>query len=651
MNIHEKTVAALKGLVIDGVSRAGSGHPGGALSSMDLAYWLYTEFLRWDPMDPHWLGRDRFVLSAGHESMLLYSLLFGADWLSLEDLQGFRRLHSRTPGHPEQGLTPGVEVTTGPLGQGAGMSLGLALAARHLEARVDRKMFSAQRIWVLLGDGCMQEDITYSSASLAGHLGLGNLIWIYDRNGVQISGPIGKATSDREALIYEGLGWHVQEIDGHNPDQIRQSYQRAREETTKPSLIIARTVMAKGAATLEGSSKAHGSPFSKEEILGTKEKLGLPKDQDFYWPPEVKACFQRRFSELAKARLEWDRGFELLSKERLWYLTPGNPEILPSPVWPPKPISTRSAFGKLLGTWAPLLPGLMGGSADLSPSVMTEEFGALVGDLTKENPGGRHINFGVREFSMSALTNGLALYGVPGLYPFDATFLSFSDYSRPALRLGALQKARVIHEFTHDSFYLGEDGPTHQPVEHLMALRLIPDLYTVRPGDAQETEILLREALTSWDKPSAFCLSRQDLPLLPQVKPEDVKRGAWLVRDAAQGPDLVIYATGSEVALALKAAEELGEFRVSVVSVPCFEIFFEQPKDYQKAILMPTCSKRVSMEAGRTLGWERWVGPFGLSIGLDTFGLSGKASDLEVCFGFDPKTVVERIREYMNFPR
>lgn len=655
----DKNVADwLRGLVVDGVHKANSGHPGGALSSMDLAYILFSEFLCFDPDDPQWRGRDRFILSAGHESMLLYSLLFAQGFLNLSELKRFRQLHSSTPGHPENGLTPGVECTTGPLGQGCAMSVGFAIAQEHMAARLDKQLFD-HRTWVLLGDGCMQECVTLGAASWAGHLGLSRLVWIYDKNAQQISGAIDRATSDDEEKIFRGFSWNVISIDGHDTGAIRAAYTSALH-STKPTLIIARTIMAKGAASLEGQHKTHGAPFPAEERLKTKQNWSIPADEEFFWPEAARTQFQRRYPELREKVRQWKKHEKELQchasfadKNALYFAS--YEEILKKlqmshepPLWDlSKPFATREAFGKILESWAEKIPNLIGGSADLEPSNMTEVYAQRMGDFSSRNPQNRNLCFGVREFPMSAASNGIALYG--GLIPFDATFLSFSDYSRPALRLGAIQKACVLHIFTHDSFYVGEDGPTHQPVEQLMSLRLIPDLYVFRPADAQETELAMQTAI-GLKAPSCLCLSRQKLPHLPysREKVKQASKGAWILTREDEPCDIVIFATGSEVSLALAVAVKLESTakKVRVVSVPCWELFFLQDSTYRNKVLSSSCPVRVSMEAGSTLGWERFVGSDGLMIGLDHYGASAPAEDLAVEFGFTADNLVKKIQEF-----
>lgn len=643
------TINLLKGLVIDGVNAANSGHPGGAMSSMDFAYLLFTEYLSFDPEDPSWQGRDRFILSAGHESMLQYSLLHATGWLNKNDLKQFRQLHSKTPGHPENFMTPGVECTTGPLGQGAAMSAGFAIGEKHLQSTLSEGLFG-NKVWVLLGDGCMQEEVTLGAASYAGHLGLDNLIWFYDKNSIQISGEINRSTSDDEASIFKGFGWNVIELkDGHDHSSLREAMSSAQNQTQKPTLIIAHTTMAKGAATLEGSAKTHGAPLSQDERNATKTGFDIPEGEEFFFPAEAIENFRKNFASKTKRASEWrEKLASSLTDEAFKKTYDGyfKPEIseLPKIDWDGG-IATRGAFGKIIEAWTEAVPNLVGGSADLEPSNMTGAFAKKVGDFSKENRSGKNFAFGVREFPMSCISNGLALHGA--FIPFDATFLCFADYSRPALRLGALQKVRTIHEFTHDSFYLGEDGPTHQPIEHAMSLRVMPDMYVMRPADARETEIMMQEAM-KLDRPSSILLTRQKLPLLENSEESlsEAAKGGWVVRDVSN-PDMVIYATGSEVCLALKSAELIetsgAAKNVKVVSLPCWELFDKQSTAYRDSVLSPEIKKKVSIEAGTTLGWHKYVGIHGLAIGVDHYGASAPAKDLEENFGFTPEKVKEKI--------
>lgn len=649
----QQTINTLKGLVIDAVSRANSGHPGGAMSSMDFAYLLFKDHLQFDPEDPSWLGRDRFVLSAGHESMLIYSLLHASGMLEMDELKNFRKLGSKTPGHPENFLTPGVECTTGPLGQGAAMAVGFALAQKHYASRFSNTLFGDQKTWALLGDGCIQEDVTLGAASLAGHLGLNNMIWYYDQNRIQISGDISRSFSDDVGKVFEGFGFNIISCDGHDHAKLSEAIVAAKASRDKPTLIIGKTVIARGAASMEGSHKTHGAPLPADERKETKAKLGLPDDEEFYFPAEARAQFQAHFDDKKAAAKSWRQSWQswqdghpdaAADVAKMFGATPLD---LPEYTWnTSSPLATRNAFGHLLEHWADAIPGLVGGSADLEPSNMTGWFAAKVGDIQKGSYQNRNIAFGVREFPMSAVCNGLALYG--GLLPFDATFLAFSDYSRPALRLGALQRVNVIHEFSHDSFYLGEDGPTHQPIEQIMSLRMIPDFAVVRPADGLETEFLMNWAVNQ-NQPSAFCLSRQKVPFLKLNRDQvaGCLKGGYEVTAVAE-PELTLVATGAEVHLALDVAAALSakgegfKDKVRVVSLPCWELFDQQDASYRGSVI-PAGGKTVSIEAGCSLGWQKYTGADGLNIAIDHFGESGPAADLAQKFGFTPDQIVEKI--------
>lgn len=645
-----QAVRVLKALVMDQVHKANSGHTGGAMSSADFAYTLFARFLRLDPANPAWPGRDRFILSAGHESALMYSLLHSVGYLPMDELKRFRQWHSKTPGHPENTATPGVECTTGPLGQGAAMSVGFAIAAARLRQRFGEDLFS-QKIHVLMGDGCVQEDVAISAASIAGHLRLDNLIWFYDKNDCQISGHVTRAFSTDVAKLFEAMGWRVLSVDGHNLAQLQQALATARVPSGKPTLIIGTTVMAKGCATMEDSHETHGVPLPADEIKRTKTAWGLPPEESFHVPTEYLDAFRHRYADLSAEVNAWNaRLAEKMADPafaREWNECFSRSEFgdLPRVPWAAgKEVPTRTAFGDIIAHWADALPAFMGGSADLEPSVMTGKFAAKVKDFTAENRDGRNIAFGVKEFPMAAIANGMALHG--GVIPFTATFLTFSDYSRPALRLGAIQRIRVIHEFTHDSFHVGEDGPTHQPVEHLMALRHIPGLYVIRPADARETEVLLRKAMTL-HAPTAFCLSRQKLPLvdLPEEELANAARGAYVVHDCP-GFDTIIIATGSEVSVALGVARQLPERKIRVVSMPCWELYTEQPRAYQESVLPSSCQRRVSIEAGTTLGWERHV-QGGLMIGRDDYGHSAPAEKLAEEYGFTADAIAKKLAAHV----
>lgn len=643
-----ENISYLRALVIDAVCRAKSGHIGGALSAMDVAYFLFSNCLRYDPDDPRWLLRDRFVLSAGHMSMLLYSLHYIIGYLQLRDLQTFRQLGSATPGHPEN-HHPAIECTTGPLGQGAAMAVGFAIAAAHHRATFDngdRDLFDQQTV-ALLSDGCLQEGITLMTASYAGHLALDNLTWIYDRNAKQISGDIARVTSDNVEQIFRGFGWQVLTIDGHDHQQIKESLALIHQPRQQPLLIISNSTMSKGVTDVEGDHRYHGAPFPEELYKLSKKNLGVPIADSFYWPEQAAKSFQEqtvvrlRKTVAHKNRQLAQRRNDRQFAERLDRYYRPKIDFSSIPYMSRSTGATRKVFGSLLAHYADYLPNLCGGSADLEPSNMTEQFTARVGEFTRDNRQGRGFAFGVREFAMSAISNGLALYG--GMIPFDATFLCFSDYARSALRLGALQGARVIHEYTHDSFWVGEDGPTHQPVEHLASLRAIPDFYVMRPADDIETEVMFRVAV-NLDFPSAICLTRQTVEPLPDITDRQlaVAYGGYLIR-AGDDDQLLLIASGSEVNLALAVATKL-TIATRVVSMPCWELFDEQPTSYRTTVLPATITKRVAIEAGSAFGWQRYVGDKGLIISLDRFGKSGKGAELAEHLGFTTEAIIERLK-------
>ncbi|MFQ6611704.1 MAG: transketolase [Fidelibacterota bacterium] len=647
----------LKGFVIDGVRKANSGHTGGALSSMDFAYTLFTEYLKFDPDDPEWIARDRFVLSAGHESMLLYSLLFMVGWLGMEDLQSFRQFGSSTPGHPEVDL-PGVEATTGPLGQGLAMGIGMSVAesllrATFLETTEKEDDLVGHFTYILAGDGDLQEPVALGAASLAGHWGLSRLILYYDSNSAQISGSTSRSDSTVYATLFEGFNWHVQKIDGHDLGQIREAIEKA-QVVDRPSIIIGKSVMAHGTASMEGDPGTHGTPLPPEEIAATRKKWGLPAEP-FFIPAEVVNHFRTRFTSLREEVSQWKLTLKETSKDsrfrKLWKTTfeRSVPELHYPEFEAGNSLATRKAFGLILDVFSKQVSNLVGGSADLEPSNYTGNFAATYGDFSRERRTGRNLAFGVREFPMAAILNGIALHD--GLIPFGGTFLVFSDYERPALRLAALQKLRVIHEFTHDSFYVGEDGPTHQPVEQIMALRAIPNFQVFRPADARETAVCFKLALESTGTPSALALTRQGVPVLDlsmaQVE-AGVARGAYCLHDCDGWPELVFLATGSEVSLALEVMERMNDRRIRVVSMPCWELFDRQPDSYKRKLIPLRGAMTVSLEAGITQGWERYVGPQGLMIGLDHFGASAPAGVLARKYGFTAEKVEKKIRHHLD---
>jgi transketolase len=631
------------------------------LGMADAAYVLWTRFLKHNPGDPHWPNRDRFVLSAGHGSMLLYALLHltGYD-LSLDDLKQFRQWGSRTPGHPEYHETPGVEMTTGPLGQGFATAVGMAIAERWLATRFNRAGFPIvdHYTYVIASDGDLMEGISHEAASLAGHLRLGKLIVLYDSNDISLVGPTKLSWSENVADRFAAYGWQVLYADGHNMSSVALALAEAIADDQRPSLIITRTVIGY-ASPRAGSHKAHGEPLGVEGVKLTKEALGWPTEPAFYVPLEVYEHMHLA-AEVGEGRQrEWEA---MLNRYRASYpdlaaewdlLQEGG---LPAnwhtalPVFPPDPKAkgTRVASGAVLQALAPILPGLLGGSADLHTSDFTylEGFGSISGD----NFQARNLHFGVREHAMGAILNGMALHG--GIIPYGGTFLVFSDYMRPSIRLAALMKLRVIYVFTHDSIGVGEDGPTHQPVEHLVALRAIPNVLVVRPADANEVAMAWRLALQRTDGPTAIILSRQNVPTLDRSglgAAEGVLRGGYILRDAESAQALII-ATGSEVAVALAAADQLEAegIAVRVVSMPCRELFDQQEAWYREKVLPSSITVRVAIEAGRSIGWERYVGCEGTIIGVDRFGASAPFQRIYTEFGLTVERIVAVVKQRLS---
>ena len=651
------TVAVIKGLIMDTVRNANSGHTGGPMSSADFSYLLFSKYMNFDPDNSEWFNRDRFILSAGHESALLYTLLTLIGWLKIDDLQQFRQLHSKTPGHPEVEIE-GVEATTGPLGQGVAMGIGMAVAEEKL-----RNIFSqksnlktdpiAHYNYILASDGDMQEPVATGAAALAGHWGLSKVIMFYDSNDAQISGNVSRSDSSDYGTIFDGYGWHVQEINGHDHKQICSAIEKA-QVVNKPSIIIGKTIMAYGAVEMEGDHETHGAPLPQDEINASKEKLGLP-NEEFYLPAEVINHFQSRFSTLRNNVSNWKSEVHQLKKnkeiESLWNICIDKemPELDLPEFEEDINLATRKAFGKTLDYFAEKIPNLVGGSADLEPSNYTGNFASKYEDFQKNNRSGRNFAFGVREFPMAGILNGIDLHG--GLKSFGGTFLVFSDYERPALRLAAIQGLNVIHEFTHDSFYVGEDGPTHQPIEHAMSLRAIPNFQVFRPADAKETAVCFQIALQFNNTPSALLLTRQGVPvssLKINSVIEGVQRGAYIVKEPENNPELVILATGSEVSLALEVAELINDRYIRVVSMPCFELFEKQSEEYKKSVIPDRGCMKISIEAGITHGWERYIGINGFSIGINHYGLSSPHKDLAKEFGFTPEKVKKRIIDHLN---
>jgi transketolase len=653
--IDAKAVNAIKGLIMDATRKAASGHPGGAMSSADMAYVLFKDYLRYDPADPKWFGRDRFVLSAGHESMLLYALLHLRGLLTMEDLQHFRQLGSKTPGHPENYETPGVECTTGPLGQGFSMAVGMAVAEEMLRERLGEDT-AGHYTYVLSSDGDVQTPVFQGSAALAGLWGLGRLIVLFDKNQVQLSGPVAICDHVDYAKLFEAMGWQVIEIDGHDHAAIHAALDAAKAETSRPSMIIGLTTIAKGSATMEGDCGSHGAPFSEDEIKATKKLLGLPEDKKFSLPPEVGEHFRARTPELAAARKAWDKTLEAKlaadpAFEDLWRQAkraPGNRTFAWPAFDPAKAVATRSAWGKALDAITESFPLLVGGSADLDPSNQTEKFRKTTGVFSPDNRLGRTLCFGVREFPMGAIVNGITLHG--GLMAFGATFLIFSDYERNALRMAALQRIPALHVFTHDSFYVGEDGPTHEPIEQTSSLRLIPNMLVMRPGDANETCACLEVALTRTNRPTSLLLTRQNLPILdPAVYPglkEGVAKGGYVLAEPEGGKaDLILLAAGSEVSLIMAAAKLLPDLAIRIVSIPCMELFNEQPEDYKLSVLPPEIPFRFAAEAGRPELWCQYTGRMDRIHGISHFGASAPAEKLAEAYGFTPAALAAAVRK------
>jgi len=651
------SIAVLKGLIMDGVRKANSGHPGGAMSSADFIYLLFKDYLKYSPQNSEWFDRDRFVLSGGHMSMLQYGILHMVGWMKLSELKKFRQLGSQTPGHPEVDIK-GVECTTGPLGQGFAMGVGMAFAEAYLNEVTSEKESDQKLVdhftYVLATDGDLQEPVSLGAAAIAGHLGLKKLVVYYDANDAQISGKVSRSDSVDYATVFDGLGWNVQTIDGHDHSAMHFAIETAKV-MNKPSIIIGNTVMAKGSANMEQDHNTHGAPLSQDEIDLTKKKLGLP-DKKFFVPEQVVEHFRTRFNDLIALENEWSDAYKKFSKnsELKNIIASTISEKIISEFDTPdfsagEVLATRKAFGAVLDSIADDFPQLVGGSADLEPSNYTGNFAEKFGDFTKLNQSGRNIPFGVREFPMAAMMNGMALHG--GLIPFGGTFLVFADYERPALRLAAIQKIRVIHEFTHDSFYVGEDGPTHQPVEQIMSLRAIPDFCVYRPADAKETASCMKLALKNDSMPSALILTRQGVPIIEgsqnQVD-DNVTKGAYTLLDCSGSPEIVILASGSEVSLAIEVANKLNDKKIRVVSMPCWELFDMQPNEYKEKLIPKRGSLKVSIEAGVTQGWEKYIGRYGLSIGINHFGSSAPAADLAEKFGFTCDKVIEKINESLG---
>ncbi|HZE71081.1 MAG TPA: transketolase [Pyrinomonadaceae bacterium] len=663
-DLDQLCINTIRTLTLDAVQKAESGHPGLPLGAAPMAYVLWTKFLRHNPKNPKWENRDRFLLSAGHGSMLLYSLLYltGYD-LPFEELKRFRQWGSKTPGHPENVLTPGVEVTTGPLGQGFANGVGMAMGAAHLGAKFNQQSFPIidHYIYAIVSDGDLMEGVSSEAASLAGHLKLGKLIYLYDDNKVTIEGFTSLAFSEDVPARFQAYGWHTQIVaDGNDLQAIEQAIREAQSVTDKPSLVSVKTIIGYGMPTA-GTRKAHSDAPGEEAVRETKRRLGWPEDKQFYVPDEALATFRKAIERGAEWEQKWNNLLQEYQKkypelERLWQTVMGSE--LPSG-WESnlprfenaKPMATRAASGEVINALAPHLPMLIGGSADLGVSNNTDIKEG--GDFEAGSYQGRIIHFGVREHAMGSTLTGMSLNG--GLIPFGGTFLTFSDYMRPAIRLAAISEVQVIYVFTHDSIGLGEDGPTHQPIEHLAALRAIPHLYLIRPADPAEVSEAWRIAILRRHGPTAFALTRQKVPIIDRRRyapAEGLRRGAYVLAEAetaesgSSAPQLILIATGSEVSLVLEAREVLQKQNIPtrVVSMPCWEIFEEQSESYRNEVLPPSVSARLAVEAGVCQGWDRYVGLKGDVLGLDRFGASSPGDVVLRELGFNVDNVVSRAK-------
>jgi transketolase len=666
--LDELCINTIRMLAVDAVQRANSGHPGMPMGAAPMAYVLWTRFLTHNPANPRWSDRDRFVLSAGHGSMLLYGMLHltGYD-LPLEELKNFRQWNSKTPGHPESYLAPGVETTTGPLGQGFANGVGMAIAERFLAAHFNRPGHTIvdHYTYGIVSDGDLMEGVSHEAASLAGHLKLGKLIYLYDDNRISIEGNTDLTFTEDRAVRFRAYGWHVQQVDdGNDVEAITRAIRTAREEAECPSLIVIRTHIGYGSPNKQDTAEAHGAPLGADEVKLTKENLGWPLEPAFLIPGEALERFRQAAREGEKRENEWNACFESYEK--------GYPQLaeewkraisgeLPAdwdkdiPVFPAdaKGMATRVASGTVLNAIAPNLPTLIGGSADLAPSTKTLIKGFH--DFQADHYGERNMHFGVREHAMGGILNGMALHG--GVMPYGGTFLIFSDYMRPAIRLAAMMGLKVIYVFTHDSIGLGEDGPTHQPIEHIASLRAIPNLTVIRPADANETTEAWRYALEGKNGPVALALTRQNLPTLDRSKYAPVNglsRGGYVLSDTeGERPNVILIASGSEVHIALEAAQKLRQkgSAIRVVNMPSWELFEAQPDNYRNQVLPPEVTARVAIEAGVTLGWHRYVGKRGEVVGIDHFGASAPYNILFEKFGVTADHVAEKALRLIGKPK
>lgn len=656
--IVKKAINTVRLLSADGVQKANSGHPGMPMGSADYAFTLWSKFLRFDPQRPDWIGRDRFVLSAGHGSMLLYSLLhlFGYD-VTIEDLKQFRQLGSKTPGHPEYGHTPGVEVTTGPLASGLASAVGMAIGLKQLVARIGapKELFKNQKVYVVSGDGCIMEGTSHEACSLAGHLKLDNLILFYDSNKITIEGSTSLAMSEDVGARFEAYGWNVLKINGQCPRQIEAAVTLAQSCKDKPTIIIGETTIGFGSPHLAGTAKSHGAPLGEDELKATKAALGFDPEQSFVVPEDVRGFLSDRITEKKADAAEWDAQFDawkssspdgaalleaILKKE-----IPADLEARLLAAVPEKDVATRASSGAMIQVVAKAVPAVVGGSADLAPSNNT--YMKEMGDFTAEDRAGRNFHFGVRELGMGLVCNGLALtYAIP----FSATFMVFSDYMKPAIRLAAIQKLHQVYVFTHDSYAVGEDGATHEPIEQLAMFRSLPGVTLLRPAESHEVALAWAYAVRA-DHPVILSLTRQALPNLPAevVARMDVAKGAYVV-SSDEDFEAILIGSGSELAACVKAAEALRAQgrKLRVVSMPSWDLFEAQGAEYKESVLPKACRKRVAVEAACTMGWSKYVGDEGMVIGLDHFGESAPYKALADKYGFTPEKVTAAVAEYLG---
>ncbi|MBU1096515.1 MAG: transketolase [Bacteroidetes bacterium] len=659
-SIQELSVDTIRLLAVDGVQKANSGHPGMPMGCAPIAYVLYSKLMKYNPENPNWVNRDRFILSAGHGSMLLYSILHLSGYnVTLDDLKNFRQLGSKTAGHPEFGMVDGVETTTGPLGQGFTNAIGMAVAEAFLAAKFNKDDIKLidHYIYGICSDGDLMEGVSHEAASFAGHNKLGKIIFFYDNNKITIDGNLSLSMSEDVGKRFEAYGWHVQYVNDVNDlSQLEKTAINAQEVKDKPSIIITNTVIGYGSPNKKGTSGVHGSPLGEEEVKLTKRYFGFPEDKTFYIPEEVQKHFDEIKISLPSNEMEWEKIFELYKEkypvDAKLYTDVMSGQFgtdwishLPSFDNYDESVPTRSASGKVLNAIGEYLPTLFGGSADLTPSNNTQV--KTFSDFSQSNYAGRYVRYGIREHAMASMMNGIAMYG--GIIPYSGTFLVFSDYLRPAIRLAALSHVKPIYVFTHDSIGLGEDGPTHQPIEHFAALRSIPGLTVMRPADANETAHAWKFAIEHKNGPVAILLTRQNIPVIDRKKyasVENLNKGAYILKDTVGIPDAILLASGSEVYISLLAAEKLDSegIKTRVVSFPSWELFEKQSEDYKENVLPKNVKLRLSVEAGVKFGWEKYIGDNGASLSIETYGASGPYKELFEKYGLTEENIVGTVK-------